>query len=137
MPNSEYTAYAPVDPCFDLVRWALGDIVDGAHFFDVVTDDVVYEVLYDFPGWPRVIQGWTALMAQFRRYADNIVLQSADKLIVHKTDQGRVVAIEYEVHGTIVATGTQYNGNCTRWVSWTGKAATLGGRLGAPSMNCE
>ncbi len=35
------------------VRGALGDLVDGEHFFDVVTDDVVYEVLYDFPGWPR------------------------------------------------------------------------------------
>jgi ketosteroid isomerase-like protein len=86
-----------------------GDLVDGEHFFDVVTDDVVYEVLYDFPGWPRVIKGRTDLMAQFRGYVDNIALQSADKLIVHKTDDGRVVVIEYEVHGTILATGAKYN----------------------------
>ena len=56
MPNPKYAAYEPADPYFDLVRAALSDLVDGEHFFDIVTDDVVYEVLYDFPGWPRVIQ---------------------------------------------------------------------------------
>ena len=55
MPNPKYVAYEPAAPYFNLVRGALGDLVDGEHFFDIVTDDVVYEVLYDFPGWPRVI----------------------------------------------------------------------------------
>jgi len=109
MPNPKYAAYEPANPYFVLVRGALGHLVDGEHFFDIVTDDVVYEVLYDFPGWPRVIQGRAALMAQFMGYVDNIVLQSADKLIPHKTDDGRVVVIEYEVHGTILATGAKYN----------------------------
>src|SRR6202046_4538697 len=108
MPNPKYAAYEPADPYFELARGALGHLVDGEHFFDIVTDDVVYEVLYDFPGWPRVIQGRAALMAQFMGYVDNIALQSADKLITHKTDNGRVVVIEYEVHGTILATGAQY-----------------------------
>ena len=84
-------------------------MVDGEHFFDIVTDDVVYDVLYDFPGWPRIIRGRTDLMARFRGYVDNIELQSADKLIAHTTDNARVVIIEYEVHGTIVATGVKYD----------------------------
>ncbi len=109
MPNPKYAAYKPAAPYFDLVRRALGDLVDGDHFFDVVTDDTIYEVLYDVSGWPRIIQGRTGLMAAFRGYVDNIALQSADKLIVHKTDDGRVVAIEYEVHGTILASGVKYN----------------------------
>ncbi len=109
MPNPKYAAYEPADPYFNLVRGALGDLVDGEHFFDIVTGEVVYEVLYDFPGWPRVIQGRAALMAQFGRYVDNIALQAADKLIIHKTDDGRVVVIEYEVHGTILETGAKYN----------------------------
>ena len=108
MPSSKYAAYEAARPYFDLVRGALGDLVDGEHFFDIVSDDVVYEVLYDFPGWPRVIQGRAALMTQFRGYVDNIALQSADKLITHKTDGGRVVVIEYEVHGTVLATGAKY-----------------------------
>src|SRR6202040_515853 len=53
--------------------------------------------------------GRAALMAQFRGYVDNIALQSADKLTTHRTDDGRVVVIEYEVHGTILATGVKYN----------------------------
>ncbi len=109
MPNLKYTAYEPAKPYFDLVRGALGDMVDGEHFFDIVTDDVVYEVLYDFPGWPRIIQGRANLMARFRGYCDNIELQTADKLITLKADSGRVVVIEYEVHGTILATGVKYN----------------------------
>ncbi|MBM9402432.1 nuclear transport factor 2 family protein [Gluconacetobacter azotocaptans] len=109
MPNPKYAAYAPASPYFSLVRGALGDRVDGEHFFDVITDDVVYEVLYDFPGWPRVTQGRTDLMTRFRGYVDNITLQSADKLIIHSADAGNVVVLEYEVHGTILATGIKYN----------------------------
>jgi ketosteroid isomerase-like protein len=109
MPNVNYAAYKPAQPYFDLVRGALGGLVDGEHFFDVVADDIVYEVLYDFPGWPRLIEGRAGLMARFRSYGDNIALQSADRLVTHKTDDGRVVVIEYEVHGTILATGAKYD----------------------------
>ena len=109
MPNQKYAAYEAAAPYFNLVRGALGNLVTGEHFFDVVTDDVVYEVLYDFPGWPRIIQGRADLMSQFRGYVDHIALQSADRLITHKTDDGGVVVIEYEVHGTILATGAKYD----------------------------
>jgi uncharacterized protein len=109
MPKAKYAAYKPADPYFNLVRGALGDLVDGEHFFDIVTDGTVYEVLYDVPGWPRVIRGRTDLLAAFAGYVDNIALQSADKLVVHRADEGRVVVIEYEVHGTILATGVKYN----------------------------
>jgi uncharacterized protein len=109
MPKAKYAAYAPANPYFELVRGALGDLVDGEHFFDVVADGVIYEVLYDVAGWPRIIRGRADLMAQFRGYCDHIHIQSADNLIAHKTDDGRVVIIEYEVHGTILATGVKYN----------------------------
>jgi ketosteroid isomerase-like protein len=109
MPSPKYTAYEAAKPYFDLVRGALGMLVDGEHFFDIVTDDVVYEVRYDISGWPHIIQGRADLMARFKGYCDNIELQSADKLIAHKADSGRVVVIEYEVHGTILATGVKYN----------------------------
>ena len=49
MPNPKYAAYKAAAPYFDLVRGALGDLVDGEHFFDIVTDNIVYEVLYDSP----------------------------------------------------------------------------------------
>ena len=109
MPNAKYAAYKAADPYFKLVRGALGDLVDGEHFFDILAGDVVYEVLYNVPGWPRAIRGSAGLMAAFRGYVDNIALQSADKLVVHKTDDDRVVVIEYEVHGTILATDVPYD----------------------------
>ncbi|HTV26582.1 MAG TPA: nuclear transport factor 2 family protein [Xanthobacteraceae bacterium] len=105
----KYGFYQNAAPYFDLVRGALGDLVDGKHFFDIISDDIIYEVLYDVPGWPRVIRGRADLMAAFKGYVDNIALQSADELVVHTTDDGRVVVIEYEVHGTIVATGAKYD----------------------------
>jgi len=109
MPSAKYAAFEPAAAYFDLVRGALGALVDGDHFFDVVADNIVYEVLHDFPGWPRVITGRSDLMAAFKGYVANIALQSADQLIVHKTDGGGVVVIEYEVHGTILATRARYD----------------------------
>ena len=105
----KYAIYQNAAPYFDLVRCALGDLVYGKHFFDIITDDIIYEVLYDIPGWPRVIKGRSDLMAAFRGYVDNIALRSADDLILHKTDDGRVVIIEYEVHGTVIATDVKYD----------------------------
>ena len=109
MSNPKYAAYGATEPYFGLVRGALGDLVDGEHFFDIVADGVIYEVLYDFPGWPRIVEGLADLMAKFRGYGENIELQSADKLVTHTADDGRVVVIEYEVHGTVLATGVKYN----------------------------
>lgn len=108
MPNPKYAAYKAADPYFDLVRRALGELVDGEHFFDIVTDETIYEVLYDL-GWPRIIRGRTGLMNAFRGYVSIIGLQAADNLVVHTTDAGHVVVIEYEVHGTVLATGTKYD----------------------------
>jgi ketosteroid isomerase-like protein len=48
-------------------------------------------------------------MAAFRGYVENIALRSANELILHRTEDGRVAIIEYEVHGTVVATGVKYD----------------------------
>ena len=109
MSGGSYAAYRAAAPYFDLVRGALGDLVDGEHFFDVVDEHTIYEVLYDLGGWPRIVHGRRALMAQFRGYVDAVELQAADHLVVHEADGGRLVVIEYEVHGTILATGAKYD----------------------------
>jgi ketosteroid isomerase-like protein len=108
MKKQTYAEYEAAEPYFELVRGALGDLVDGEHFFDVIADNIVYEVLYDL-GWPRRIRGRANLMSQFGGYGGYITLQSADHLITHKGDDGRTVVIEYEVHGTVLATGVKYN----------------------------
>ena len=125
MRNPKYPAHEGAEPYFHLVRRALGDLVDGEHFFDIVADNIVYEVLYEIAGWPRAIRGRADLMAQFRGYCDNVVLQSADKLITHKTDDDRTVVIEYEVHGTILRTRVKYDNRFCSIIRWrTGKLRT-------------
>ena len=109
MSSHPYAAYKPAAPYFDLVRRALGDLVDGEHFFDAVDAHTVYEVLYDLGGWPRIVRGRNALMKQFRGYVEAVKLHAADHLVVHHADGGRVVVIEYEVHGTILANGSAYD----------------------------
>jgi uncharacterized protein len=109
MSTATYPTYKPVKPYFDLVRGALGDLVDGEHFFDCVSEKIVYEVRYDVSGWPRIIEGREALMEAFRGYGKHIELHSADHLIKHVTDNGQVIVIEYEVRGKILATDVRYD----------------------------
>lgn len=108
MASSTYSDFKSAQPYFDLVREALGDLVDGEHFFDVVTDDTIYEVLYDL-GWPRIIKGRAALLEAFRGYCEGVELHAADHLITHIADNRRVVAIEYEVHGVILSSRAKYD----------------------------
>jgi len=103
MQTKKYSEYKGAEPYFALVRSALGDLVDGEHFFDIVADEVRYDL-----GWPRVIKGRTDLMTQFQGYVGGVELLSANSLIANRADNGRVVVIEYEVHGTILATGAKY-----------------------------
>ena len=70
MTKSNYRLYDGAKPYFDLVRRALGDMVEGEHFFDIVAPDVIYEVRYDL-GWPRFINGRTDLMAAFKGYCES------------------------------------------------------------------
>ncbi|MGC8731901.1 MAG: nuclear transport factor 2 family protein [Halothiobacillaceae bacterium] len=108
MPRATYTAYQGAEPYFAMVRNALGDLVDGAHFFDVVAEDIAYEVRYDL-GWPRVIRGRADLMAQFRGYVGAIRINAVDQVIATRAEGGQVVTLEYEVHGTILSTGVDYD----------------------------
>jgi uncharacterized protein len=56
MPTQKYSAYESAKPYFDLVRGALGDLVDGTNLFDAIENDIVYEVLYDIPASSKAVQ---------------------------------------------------------------------------------
>lgn len=108
MSSERHAAYEGAEPYFTSIRTALGDLIDGDHFFDVVAEDVSYEVRYEL-GWPRVIRGRAALMAAFAGYVEAIRIRSVDGLIVTSADGGRVVVVEYDVHGTILMSGAPYD----------------------------
>ncbi|HVQ19423.1 MAG TPA: hypothetical protein VMS23_00130 [Terrimicrobiaceae bacterium] len=58
---------------------------------------------------PQRLDSRETLMTLYVGYGDNIVLHGADELVVHRSQDPRVVIIEYEVHGKIVATGSSYD----------------------------
>ena len=105
-PDAAFTA---LDPFFAIVQQGLAGLVDGDHYFDTIADDAEFEFRYHFPGWPQTIRCRDALMALYAGYGNNIVLHGADELVVHRSQDPRVVIIEYDVHGKIVATGSSYD----------------------------
>jgi uncharacterized protein len=62
-----------------------------------------------YPVGPVWIGGAAALMNALSGYGENIKLLSSDGLVVHRCEDPRVVIIEYEVHGKVVATGIPYD----------------------------
>jgi len=107
--DPKYAAFTALDPFFEISRQGLAGLVDGDHYFDTIADDAVFEFRYIFPGWPETLNGRQALIALYAGYGKNIVLHAADALVIHRSQDPRVVIIEYEVHGKIVATGASYD----------------------------
>jgi ketosteroid isomerase-like protein len=105
----KYAGYEALNPFFDIIQQGLRGLVHGEHFFDTVAEDALFEFLYDFPGWPRIIRGRGDVLDKFSGYGDNIRLHASGGLVAHRSQDPRVVILEYEVHGKIVATGVPYD----------------------------
>jgi len=99
MPKREYEICEALNPFFEVVMEGLRGLVDGDHYFDTISEEVFVEFRYHFPGWPLTIRGRANLMASFSGYGETIKLHSGDALVVHRSQDSRVVILEYEVHG--------------------------------------
>jgi len=109
MTKAQYEVFEALDPFFGVVMEGLRGFVDGKHYFDTFTEDVIFESRYHFPGWPTTIRGRANLIASFSGYGKTIKLHSGDALVVHRSQDRRVVILEYEVHGKILSSGTPYD----------------------------
>jgi ketosteroid isomerase-like protein len=109
MKENKYADFEALNPFFDVVMKGLSGLVDGDHFFDTIAEDAVFEFRYHFPGWPATVRGQANLIASFSGYGKTIKLHSGDALVVHHSQDSRVVIIEYEVHGKILSTGGAYD----------------------------
>jgi ketosteroid isomerase-like protein len=107
--RGKYAGHEALDPFFEVIQEGLTGLVRGEHFFDTIAEDALFEFLYDFPGWPRLIRGRADLVDKFSGYGDNIRLHASGGLVVHRSVDPRVVILEYEVHGKTVATGVPYD----------------------------
>ena len=109
MPKGDYAAFRALDPFFSVVMEGLSKFVDGEHYLDTLDDDVLFEFLYQFPGWPPVTRGRDNLIALYSGYGNSIFLERGDALAAHPSADGHVVTLEYEVHGKILKTGAAYD----------------------------
>jgi ketosteroid isomerase-like protein len=109
MTKDKYAVYEALIPFFEITLKGLNGLVDGDHFFETFADDAVFESRYHFPGWPTMIRGRAELMACLSGYGKTIKVHAADSLVVHRSQDPRIVILEYEVHGTIVSTGKPYD----------------------------
>jgi ketosteroid isomerase-like protein len=109
MEKAEREMFEALDPFFEIVLQGLSGLVDGEHYFDTFAEDAIFESRYHFPGWPAMIRGRANLMAAFSGYGKTIKLHSGDALVVHRTQNHRVVILEYEVRGEILSTAGRYD----------------------------
>ncbi len=109
MTKTQYEAFEALDPFFEVVMEGLRGLVDGDHYFDTIAEDAYFEYLYHFPGWPQTIRGRANLIASFSGYGKSIKLHSGNALVVHRSQDSRVVILEYEVHGKVLSSGAPYD----------------------------
>src|ERR1700683_5037058 len=105
MTKTQYSIFEALDPFFGVVMEGMRGLVDGEHYFDALAEDALFESRYHFPGWPVTIRGRANLMASLSGYGKTIKLHSGDALVVHRSEDSRVVIVEYEVHGHILSSG--------------------------------
>jgi uncharacterized protein len=109
MPEPQYKVFEALNPFFEVVLKGLNGLVDGKHYFETFAEDAVFESRYHFPGWPVTIRGRANLMASLSGYGKSVKLHSGHALVVHRTQDSRVVILEYEVRGKILSTGAPYD----------------------------
>jgi uncharacterized protein len=109
MTKAWYEAFEALNPFFEVGMEGLCGLVDGDHYFDAIAEDAFFEFRYHFPGWPLTIRGRANLIASFSGYGKTTKLHCGDALVVHRSQDSRVVILEYAVHGRILSNGTAYD----------------------------
>lgn len=79
---------------------------------DHYADDAVHEWPFPFPGAPRRLSGRAEIQAWRARMRDGSVtrfrFERFDNVVVHDTADPEVIVAEYDIHGTVVATGSPF-----------------------------
>ena len=107
--TSDSSNFGADGPFFRIIREGLEGLADGEDYFDLLTDDVVFEYVISVPGYPRRVEGRQNIIDLYGGYGDFMTVHSADNLRVYRDREAPVVVLEYEVHGESVQTGRPYD----------------------------
>jgi ketosteroid isomerase-like protein len=100
--------FQALDPFFRIVEEALAGLTDGAHFFDLLAEDVVFDYVITVPGYPRHVVGRAAVVELYRPYGQTLTLNRCFDLAVHHDRETGTVVLEYASEGQVLATGATY-----------------------------
>jgi uncharacterized protein len=100
--------FQALDPFFRIIEEALAGLTDGAHFFDLLAEDVEFDYVITVPGYPRHVVGRAAVAELYRPYGDALTLKRCFDLAVHHDRETGTVVLEYASEGQVVATGAAY-----------------------------
>ena len=100
--------FQALDPFFRIIEEALAGLADGAHFFDLLAEDVVFDYIITVPNYPPHVVGRAAVAELYRAYGDALTLKRCFDLAVHHDRETGVIVLEYASEGQVVATGAAY-----------------------------
>jgi ketosteroid isomerase-like protein len=107
-PIDGLTDFAALDPFFRIIEQGLDGLAGPGHFFDLLAEDAVFEYVITVPGYPRRLEGRTAVAELYRSYGTAIVLDRCFDLTRHYDPAQGTVVLEYASAGKVVATGAAY-----------------------------
>lgn len=107
-PIANLDDFAALDPFFRIIEQGLNGLAGPGHFFDLLAEDAVFEYVITVPGYPRRVEGRTAVAELYRPYGDALVLDRCFDLAVHHDPAQGTVVLEYASTGKVVATGAPY-----------------------------
>ncbi len=101
-------AFHALDAFFAIIKQGVAGLVDGDHFFDLLTDDVVFEYVITVPGYPRRVEGRHAVAELYRPYGTRFFVDRCYDLRAYHDPLAGVVVLEYANQGRFLPTGAPY-----------------------------
>ena len=100
--------FQALDPFFRIIEEALAEVTDGAHFFDLLAEDVEFDYIITVPNYPRHVVGRLAVAELYRPYGQVLTLNRCFDLAVHHDRETGTVVLKYGSEGQVIATGAPY-----------------------------
>src|SRR6476619_3810471 len=91
--------FRALEPFFRIIEEGLDGLADGAHFFDLLAEDVVFDYVITVPGYPRHLEGRQAVAELYRPYGTTFFLDRCYDLAVHHESTTGVRVLESASHG--------------------------------------